>query len=325
MGPLTLSVLDLCPILSGKSARESFSACVELAQFTEELGFERYWVAEHHNMEGIGSSAPEVLIAHLAQHTKKMRIGSGGIMLPNHSTYHIAEVFRTLEALYGRIDLGIGRAPGSGSKAAHALRRTTDLSAENFPQEVTDLLHYLQDELPLLAVPTKTTMPEVWMLGSSDFGALLAARMGLPYSFAQHFSGHSAVPIMRMYLEEFRPSRYLSRPKVTMGCHVILADTDEEAEELALSSDLSFIKFVQSGKSLPLPTVDEAKRSGLSREDSQQVRLTMPKFVGSKEKVLKEMTPYLRSGISGVVVTSMIHDQKKRQHSYRLLREIFPE
>ncbi len=324
MKELSLSVLDLCPILSGKTARESFTNSVELAQFTEELGFERFWIAEHHNMEGIGSSAPEVLISHVAENTKRIRIGSGGIMFPNHSTYHVAEVFRTLEALYGRIDLGIGRAPGSGSRAAHALRRSTDLSAENFPREVEDLLHYLQDELPLLAVPTNISLPEVWMLGSSDFGALLAAKMGLPYSFAQHFSGHSAIPIMKMYRDEFRPSRFLAQPKVTMGCHVILAETDEEAEELALSSDLSFIKFVQTGKSMPLPTVEEAKKSGLSREDSQQVRLTMPKFVGSKEKVARELSPYLNSGISGIVVTSMIHDQKKRQHSYRLLREIFP-
>lgn len=159
---LSLSVLDLCPLLSGESASESLRHAVELAQFVEALGFERYWVAEHHDMVGIGSSAPEVLIAHLASATTRLRIGAGGIMLPNHSTYHMAEVFRTLEALYpGRIDLGLGRAPGSGSRAAHALRRTTHLSAENFPQEVRDIISYFLDELPLKAVPTKVAMPEI--------------------------------------------------------------------------------------------------------------------------------------------------------------------
>lgn len=194
MSKVYLSVLDLCPILSGETPGESLAHVGDLARHVESLNFERYWVAEHHDMEGIGSSSPEVLIPYIAGLTKKMRIGSGGIMLPNHSTFHIAEVFKTLEALYpGRIDLGLGRAPGSGSRATVALRGHNPMAAEKFPEEIELLEKYFADELPLKAVPTRVSRPEIWILGSSDFGAQLAAHKGLPYSFAQHFSGFPAI------------------------------------------------------------------------------------------------------------------------------------
>lgn len=323
-GDIKLSVLDLCPILSGEDAYQSLIHARELARFVEEIGYARYWIAEHHDMEGIGSSAPEVIITHVAASTRRMRVGSGGIMLPNHSTYHMAEVFKTLEALYpGRIDLGLGRAPGSGSRAAHALRRSGSLSADDFPEELTQLMSYLQDELPLKAVPTKVSLPEVWILGSSDFGARLAAQRGLPFAFAQHFSHLSAIEIIKLYRQSFRSFPWLSTPQAIMGCHIICADTDEEAQELALSSDLSFIRFYQTGKSSPLPSVSEAKNYQISEMDRQQLRASFPKFVGSPTRIKEEILPFLEAGINELMVLSMVHDQKARQHSYQLIKSLF--
>ena len=320
MSKVKLSVLDLCPILSGETATESLRHPVALARFVEELGYNRYWVAEHHDMEGIGSSAPEVLIAHIASATKTIRVGSGGIMLPNHSTYHMAEVFKTLSALYpGRIDMGLGRAPGSGSRATVALRRGATRASDDFPKELDDLIQYFQDELPLKAVPLNVSMPEVWMLGSSDFGGHLAAHKGLPYSFAQHFSNFPALEVIRMYREEFRSSPFLREPYAMMGCHIICAETDEEAEELALSSDLSFLRFFQTGKNMPLPTVEEAKKDPITEMEKLQLRNSFPKFVGSPERVKKHLAHFLRNGVDELMIFSSIYDQKKRMKSYELI------
>lgn len=328
MKKINLSVLDLCPILSGHTASYSFNESLKLAQFAEELGFTRYWLAEHHNMEGIGSSAPEVLIAHMASNTQKIRVGSGGIMLPNHATLHMAEIFKTLSALYpDRIDFGVGRAPGSGSKAAHLLRGARGLSAEEFPHEFEQMINwFIDDNGPhnVAAVPNKVTMPEVWVLGSSDFGAMFAAHKGFPYSFAQHFSHLPALEILRMYHEEFRPSKFFQEPKAMMGCHIICADTDEEARNLALSSDLSFSLFVQTGKSIPLPSVEEAKAYPYTEKDWQDVRAgSMPKFVGSPETIERLLKPYLKSGLlDELMILSMIHDQEKRRRSYELTSQV---
>lgn len=329
---IKLSALDLCPILSGISVAQSFTYPAELARFTEELGYERYWLAEHHNMEGIGSSAPEVLIAHVAAATKKIRVGSGGIMLPNHASLHVAEVMRTLEALYpGRIDLGLGRAPGSGSKAAQLLRGHRGLSAQEFPHEFDDLIRWLNDDINdrhphagVYAVPMNVQMPEVWILGSSDFGALFAADRGFPYAFAQHFSHLPALEMIRMYRENFRPSRWYKEPKVILGTHIICAETDAKARELALSSDLSFSLFVQTGKNIPLPTVDEAKAYPYTEKDWEQVRAgSMPKFVGSPETIKKQLRPYITSGlIDEIMVLCMVHDQEARKTSYKLIRQM---
>jgi len=319
---IKLSVLDLCPLLSGKTAYESLVHVLELARHVESLGYERYWMAEHHDMEGIGSSSPEVLIAHVAQGTSKIRVGSGGIMLPNHSTYHMAEVFRTLEALYpGRIDLGLGRAPGSGSRATQALRRG-NLGADNFPEELEDLIKYCRDEFPLKAIPIKVDIPEIWMLGSSDFGARLAAQRGLPYAFAQHFSGLSAIEVIKLYIRNFRPSEFLLAPSAMMACHIICADTDEEADRLALSSDLSFALFFQTGRNMPLPSVAEAEKYSMSEFDRAQVRASFPKFVGSPETIKKMLKPYQEAGINQFMVTTMIYDQEARRKSYKLISDM---
>ena len=325
---MKLSVLDLCPVLSGFTAGDSLRMSTDLAVFTEALGYERYWFAEHHNMEGIGSSSPEILNTHIAHSTRKIRVGSGGIMLPNHATLHMAEVFRTLEALYpGRIDFGLGRAPGSGSKAAHFLRGHRGLTANEFPYEVDHLLAWLSDEKPgdVFAVPTRVAMPEVWILGSSDWGALFAADKGLPYAFAQHFSHLPATEILRLYHESFRPSKWMKNPHAMMACHIICAETDEEARELALSSDYSFSVFVQTGKSIPLPTVEEAKAVPYTEKDWQEIRAgSMPKFVGPPEKIRKLLKPYVDSNLfSELMVLTMIHDQEKRKRSYELVSGIF--
>jgi luciferase family oxidoreductase group 1 len=326
---MKLSVLDLCPILSGEDAVSSLKHVLELARFVEDIGYHRYWMAEHHNMEGIGSSAPEVLISHVASGTKTIRVGSGGIMLPNHAALHMAEVFRTLEALYpGRIDFGIGRAPGSGSKASHALRSERGLSANDFPEQMRELLGWLNDDIPskhagVSAVPVKVKMPEMWILGSSDFGAMFAGETGLPYAFAQHFSQLPALEMIRLYREYFTPSKWLQKPLTMLGVHIICAETDEKAEELALSSDLSFSLFVQTGKSIPLPSVAEAKAYPYTAEDWRQVRAgSMPKFIGSPETIKKKLSPYMKSGlVDELMVLSMIHDQEDRKTCYRLIHQ----
>lgn len=322
---LKLSVLDLCPILSGESPSDSLKHAPKLAQATEMMGYHRYWIAEHHNMEGIGSSSPEVLISHIAQATRSIRVGSGGIMLPNHSSYHIAEVFRTLEALYpGRIDLGLGRAPGSGSRAAHALRGSRGLSADDFPEQLEELNRYFKDEVSGLYAVPRVNMPELWMLGSSDFGARLAAKRGLPYAFAQHFSHLPATDVIKLYQHTFTPSEFLSRPLSMMGTHIICAETDEEARNLAMSSDLSFSLFVQTGRSIPLPTVAEAKAYPYTSADWEQVRAgSMPKFVGSPATIKKLLHPYLEAGIDELMVLTMVHDQKARIRSYELIADLF--
>ncbi len=328
---MKLSILDLCPILSGKSATESFQQTTSLARFADQMGFYRYWMAEHHNMGGIGSSAPEVLIAHVASYTNNIRVGSGGIMLPNHATLHMAEVFRTLEALYpGRIDFGLGRAPGSGTKASHALRSVKGLSADDFPDQLTYLMNWMNDEevkahAGVEAIPAKVKMPEVWILGSSDFGAMLAGDRGLPYAFAQHFSQLPALEIIRLYREHFNPSKWLSKPHAMIGIHVICAETDEEAMELALSSDLQFALFVGTGQSIPLPSVEEAKAYPFTEHDWKQVRAgSMPKFIGSPETIKRKLDPYIKSGIiDEFMILSMIYDQDKRKRSYELVFDLF--
>lgn len=326
-----LSVLDLCPLLSGLSPYESLKKAGDLAKATEEMGYERFWVAEHHNMGGIGSSSPEVLIPYLASQTTRLRIGSGGFMLPNHSTLHLAEIARTLEGLFpGRIDIGLGRAPGSGSKAAHAIRGSRGLSADDFPKDFDNLINWLNDHPPAAhagveAIPQGVEMPEVWVLGSSDFGAMFAADRGFPYAFAHHFSHMPALEVIRMYHQNFRPSPYHEKPKVIMACHLICADTDEEARELALSSDLSFSVFVQSGKSIPLPSIQEVHSYGYSDKEWQQIRRSgMPKFVGSPDTLKEKMKVFLESNlIDEIMVLSMIHDQNKRAKSYQLIKDSF--
>jgi luciferase family oxidoreductase group 1 len=319
---MKLSVLDLVPIRVGDSASDGFRQAVRLARHVESIGYQRYWIAEHHDAGGLGSSAPEILIGHIAGATSTLRVGSGGIMLPNHATLHIAEVFRTLEALHPkRIDLGLGRAPGSGSAAALALRRGGSIRADDFPEQVEILMEYLSDQKALKAIPTNVEMPEIWMLGSSDFGARLAAQLGLPFAFAQHFSSLDARAVLKLYRDTFQVTEWGSRPRAMMACHVICAETDEAAEELAWSSDASMASFIRTGKSAPLLTIEESKLQ-ISASIRAELHTAFPKFIGSPDTIRLQLEPYI-SFIDELIVLTMIYDQDARLRSYELLTEAF--
>src|SRR3954464_12017261 len=249
------SVLDLSPIVEGGSAAQSFRNSLDLAQHGERWGFRRFWLAEHHGMPGIASAATAVLIGHVAGGTKTIRVGAGGIMLPNHSPLVIAEQFGTLESLYpGRIDLGLGRAPGSDSATSRALRRTLQTDPDEFPRDVVALMDFLSDEpkQAVRAVPGTGLKVPIWILGSSLFGAQLAAMLGLPYAFASHFAPQQMMQAIEIYRATFKPSAQLAKPYVMLGFNVFAADTDEEAQVRATSSQQAFVNL-RSGRPARLP------------------------------------------------------------------------
>src|SRR3954447_21382448 len=242
---VALSVLDLVPIASGSSASAALANSTALARRADELGYTRYWVAEHHGMPGIGSSSPAVLIAHLAAATSRIRVGSGGVMLPNHQPLVIAEQFGTLDALHpGRIDLGIGRAPGTDPRTARALRRGTDpLGADDFPDQLTELLAYFHGDGPVLAVPAAGQEPALWLLGSSGYSAQVAGLLGLPFAFAHHFSAANTLPALALDRNRFRPSDALPEPYAMVAASLLVADSDERTRELPMPSALSFLRL----------------------------------------------------------------------------------
>src|SRR5256714_530891 len=245
VGPAPLSVLDLAPVATGSSVGEALRNSLALARHVERLGYRRHWVAEHHNMPGIASSAPAVLIAHLASVTSTIRVGSGGVMLPNHQPLVIAEQFGTLEALHpGRIDLGIGRAPGTDPVTAHALRRAASPSADDLPQQLAELLAFFAGTFPrITAVPGAGQQPAVWLLGSSDFSARLAGELGLPFSFAHHFMPMNTLAALDIYRRHFRPSEILAEPYAMVGVAVVCAETDEQARWIHGPAALSFLRL----------------------------------------------------------------------------------
>ncbi len=253
---IPLSVLDLSPVPEGSDAAQSLHNTLELAQHAERLGFHRYWLAEHHNMPGIASAATSVVIGYVANGTSTIRVGAGGVMLPNHAPLVIAEQFGTLASLFpGRIDLGLGRAPGTDQITAHALRRNLDSDANAFPQDVVELLNYFKPTEPgqrVRAVPGEGLNVPVWILGSSLFGAQLAAMLGLPYAFASHFAPAEMERAIALYRERFEPSEYMQKPYVMLGLNVIAADTDEEANHLFTSQLQAFVNL-RSGRPGKLP------------------------------------------------------------------------
>lgn len=328
--PSQISVLDLCPVTTGASASQTLQNTLDLARTAESLGYHRYWLAEHHGMTGIASSSPEVIIGHVAQVTQRIRVGAGGIMLPNHASLKVAEVFKTLEAFHpGRIDLGLGRAPGSASRAALALRgREGRMGAEDFPDQVADLFGFLFEEFPeshpfrsVKAIPSGVGLPEIWILGSSDWGARFAAENGLPFAFAQHFSTLPAKQVIALYKDRFRPSRIASEPKTIVASHVICAATDEEARELALATEYSFYRFRSTGISEPLLSVSELKALQLSQAEWEHIRASsMPKFVGSPQTILSQFEDELGNvGMNEWMVTTLVYDHAARKNSYDLL------
>src|SRR6266536_407336 len=323
-----LSVLDLAPVPSGKTAGEALRNSIDLAQKTEQLGYHRYWVAEHHNMPGIASSAPAVLIAHLAQATTTLRVGSGGVMLPNHSPLVVAEQFGMLEALHpGRIDLGIGRAPGTDQLTASALRRSADLSADDFPQDLGELIAYFYGTFPdehpygrINAVPARGNPPAVWLLGSSGYSAQVAAVLGLPFAFAHHFSPANTLPALALYRQHFRPSTFLQQPYAMVAAAVVCAESDERARWLAAPSALSFLKLRQ-GQPGQLPTPDDAasypytehERAAIEARQADQV-IGGPETVERGLHSLRE-----RTQADELMLTTVVYEHADRLLSYELV------
>jgi luciferase family oxidoreductase group 1 len=321
-----LSVLDLAPVAAGATATEALRHTTELARRTEQLGYRRFWVAEHHNMPAIASSSPAVLIAHLAAATSTMRLGSGGVMLPNHAPLVVAEQFGTLHALHpGRIDLGIGRAPGTDQLTALALRRTAaGLSAEDFPQELAELFGYFTGDprLRTVATPGRGEMPAIWLLGSSGFSAELAGRLGLPFSFAHHFSAANTLPALALYRRHFQPSRWLDKPYAMVAVSTVCADTDERADWLAGPSGLSFLRL-RAGRPEPLASPEEAAAypyTDLEREFVLQRR--EGQAVGSPQTVRRQLSELVeRTGADELMLTTMVYDIKDRVRSFELVAE----
>jgi len=322
-----LSVLDLAPVAAGSTSGDALRNTTELAKRTEELGYKRFWVAEHHNMPSIASSAPAVLIAHLAAATSTIRVGSGGVMLPNHAPLVVAEQFGTLEALHpGRIDLGIGRAPGTDQLTALALRRTMEgLNAEQFPQELMGLIELFtggDGPARITATPGRGDMPAVWLLGSSGYSAQLAGLLGLPFSFAHHFSSANTEPALALYRENFRPSRWLERPQAMVAVNTICADTDERARWLAGPAALSFLRL-RTGKPQPLATPEEAAAYQYTPGEQE---IAWGRFesqaVGSPDTVRSQLAGLLeRTGADELMLTTMVYDINDRIRSFELVSE----
>jgi luciferase family oxidoreductase group 1 len=332
-GKYRLSVLDLSPVASGSTSAEALRNTLDLAKLADELGYSRYWLAEHHNTPLIASSAPEIMIGHVADVTSRIRVGSGGMMLPNHSPLKVAETFRVLEALHpGRVDLGLGRAPGTDPMTALALRRSREaVSADDFPQQLDELLAFLHGEQPksalfqsIRAMPDDVSPPEVWILGSSDYSAQLAARLGLRFAFAHHIQPQPAIAALRFYHENFQPSRDLKEPESLMAVSVVCADTDERAEELARPLELTLLRF-RMGKRGRLPSVAEATEYPYTDVEQIMMRENRERiFAGSAATVREKLTSLAeQAGTHEIMVTTMIHEHADRRRSYELLAEAF--
>ncbi len=320
------SVLDLVPVRQGLTAREALQESATLAQHVEALGYTRFWVAEHHNMEGIASAATAVVVGHIAAHTSTIRVGAGGVMLPNHSPLVIAEQFGTLAALFpGRIDLGLGRAPGTDRATLRALRRDA-MAAESFPDDVLELQAFLAPAQPgqvIRAVPGAGSQVPLWILGSSLYGAQLAALLGLPYAFASHFAPDALEQAMALYRERFQPSQQLGKSHAMAGANVIVADTDAEARRLFTSVQMRFVGMVRNERGLLQPPIDDIDSYWTATEQVHASRMLTCSFVGSPATVESQLRDFVeRTGIDELLVASAIYDQRARLRSFELLKEL---
>ena len=319
---ISLSVLDLSPIAEGSNAAQSFRNTLDLARHAENLGFTRYWLAEHHGMPGIASAATAVLIGHVAAGTSTIRVGAGGIMLPNHSPLVIAEQFGTLESLYpGRIDLGLGRAPGSDPVTARALRRNLASDADEFPRDVAELMDYFSDRprQSVRAVPGTGLKVPIWILGSSLFGAQLAAHLGLPFAFASHFAPAQMMQALDLYRTTFKPSAELQKPYTMLGFNVFSADTDGEAQILATSMQRAFVNL-RSGRParLPPPLPGYAEQVGPAERAMLQSVMSCS-AIGTPETVRAVVLDFVaRTGADELMITSQVFDHQARKRSYTL-------
>ena len=318
-----LSVLDLAPVVEGSTTREALQNSLDLARHAEKLGFNRFWLAEHHNMPGIASAATAVVIAHVAAGTSKIRVGAGGIMLPNHAPLMVAEAFGTLAELHpGRIDLGLGRAPGTDQATMRALRRYMG-GADSFPQDVQELLGWFDPVVPgqtVQAVPGSGADVDVWILGSSLFGAQLAAHLGLPYAFASHFAPGDMMGAIQIYRERFKPSPRLQKPYVMLGLNVIAAETDDEAKLLFTSIQQAFanLRLGRPGK-MPPPKADLQLDPMMAHGIAQALSCSV---VGGPEKVKRGIAEFVaQTGADELMVTGSIWDHQKRLRSFEIAAE----
>jgi luciferase family oxidoreductase group 1 len=328
-----LSVLDLSPVAAGMSGGTALRNSLDLARHVDRLGFTRYWVAEHHNLPSIASSAPDIMIGQIAAITTHMRIGSGGVMLPNHAPLMVAERFKVLEGLYpGRIDLGLGRAPGTDPVTSYALRRRQNVNDDDdFLERFQELMLLESRGFPdnhpyhkIFAMPADVALPPIWLLGSSDYSAELAAAIGAGYSFAHHFAGHDAVAAMRSYRDHYKPSAARQTPWAILATAAICADTEQEAERLAASADLNFVRRMK-GQYLPFASPDDALAYPYSAAERDAVRRNRARlFVGTGETISDKLAPLIAAtGADEVMITTMVFDHAARKHSYELLAAVF--
>ncbi|SHI58287.1 luciferase family oxidoreductase, group 1 [Roseomonas rosea] len=324
---IPLSVLDLSPVPDGSDAGQALRNSAELARHVERLGYNRYWMAEHHNMPGIASAATAVALAHVAHGTTRIRIGAGGIMLPNHAPLTVAEQFGTLASLYpGRVDLGLGRAPGTDQVTAHALRRTLQGDVDSFPQDVMELMAYFRPVQPgqrVQAVPGAGLDVPVWILGSSTYGAQLAAALGLPYAFASHFAPAAMHDAIAIYRERFRPSGHIEKPHVMIGVNLHAAPTDEEARFLFSSHQQSFVNL-RSGRPGKLPAPKEGFYESLDPHARAMIDHSLAcTIVGGPDAVRRGLRDIIeRTGADELMLTGHIHDPEARKRSYAIMAEV---
>lgn len=321
----TLSLLELVRVTQDTDAGMALNNARDLAAQAEQCGYERIWVAEHHNMEGIASAATSIVIAHIAGGTKTIRVGAGGIMLPNHAPYIIAEQFGTLARLYpGRIDLGLGRAPGTDQVAVRAMRRPVSAS-DHFPQDVMELQAYLAPAATgqrIIAVPAAGTDVPLWILGSSNFGASLAAELGLPYAFASHFAPEMLLPALDLYRSRFKPSEQLDRPYAMAGINVIAADTDDEARRLATTQQMSFADLVSGRRGLSKPPIDDIETYWSPQEKAQAMRMLARSVVGSVDTVRAGLKSFAaETGVDELMIVCDVYEHQARMRSIELIAE----
>lgn len=329
---IPFSVLDLSPIVEGATAADALRNTLDLAQHAERWGFKRYWLAEHHNMTGIASAATVVVIGHVAAGTRTIRVGSGGIMLPNHAPLVVAEQFGTLESLFsGRIDLGLGRAPGTDMQTSMALRRDLATNAEQFPQDVLELRAYFDEVQPgqrIRAVPGAGLKVPLWILGSSLFGAQVAAMLGLPFAFASHFAPDALMPALEIYRRHFKPSAQLDKPYAMVAANIVAADTDAQARRLFTSLQQSFVKLRRGTPGRLAPPVDDINTWAAPVELAGLNHSLIYSFVGSIETVARGVESFLEmTQADELIVSGHIFDHAARLHSYELtarVREMLP-
>jgi luciferase family oxidoreductase group 1 len=330
---IPLSVLDLSPVSAGFTAAQALHNTLDLAQLADRLDFTRYWVAEHHNLPAIASSAPEIMIGQIAAVTEHMRIGSGGVMLPNHAPLMVAERFKVLEALFpGRIDLGLGRAPGTDPATSYMLRRRQGISEEDdFLERFQELMLLETRGFPeghpfhkVRAMPSDVPLPPIFLLGSSDYSAQLAGRIGAAFAFAHHFANFDAVEAMRLYRDNFRPSPSHDKPYAILAIHVVCADSDQEAERLAMTVEFNFVRRAK-GEYLPLASPEEAASYDYTPVDKARIAQNRSRLtVGSPATVKARLEPLLAATKANeLMVTAMIFDHAARKRSYELLARAF--